>query len=260
MAAAVRLQPPGLHDNSLIWPDYGPAITKHLWNSGRPCSSGTRFKACFCIQGHLLSLWYGQSVVGSFTGLEGSKLDFHLCHAVNAADQQASMGLVCQEEVLSARLNFVYFLLFSQRQLARAAKILMQVVCLLSLLGPAVMCAHLEVPDRFARVIVQVVQMLATIMQPGNHGDPDEPETILHYNGWDTIRVAASAGSFLVELLHMRTASTSPMSVKSPREFLEACQGEWAIVCHAQKDVGQMALCKCSPCSVSLLEAVMFES
>ncbi len=151
------------------------------------------------------------------------------------------MGLVCQEQVLSARLNFVFFLLFSQRQLARAAKILMQVVCLLSLLGPTVTCVHLEVLDRFARVIVQVVQMLAIIMQPGNHANLDEPETILHYNGWDTLRVAASAGSFLIELLHMRTASTSPMSVKSPREFLEACQGEWAIVCHTQTDVGKWA-------------------
>ncbi len=131
-------------------------------------------------------------MVGSFTGLVGTNLDFHLCHAVNAADQQASMGLVCQEEVLSARLNFVHFLLFSQRRLARAAKILMQVVCLLD---PAVLCAHLEMPDRFARL---TVQMLATIMQPGNHGNPDEPETILHYNGWDTIRLAASAGSFII--------------------------------------------------------------
>ncbi|KAL0049705.1 hypothetical protein WJX82_007947 [Trebouxia sp. C0006] len=158
VAAATRLQPPGLHDNSHMWPDYSPAITKQLWNSG----------------------------------LEGSKLDFHLCHAVNAVDQQASMGLVCQEEVLSARMNFVCFLLFSQRQLARAAKILMQ--------------------------------MLATIMQPANHDNQGEPETVLQYNGWDTTRVAASASSFLIELLHMRTASSSPMSVKSPQEFLEACQ------------------------------------
>ncbi len=164
--------------------------------------------------------------VGSFTGLEGSDLDFHLCHAVNTADQQASVGLVCQEEVMSARLNLVYFLLFSQRQLARGAKVLMQVICLLSLLGPAVMCAHLEMPDRFAMVMVQVVQMLATIMESGNHDDLDDTETILHFHGWDTTRVAASAGSFLIELLHMRTASTSPMSVKSPRDFLEACQGE----------------------------------
>ncbi len=160
------------------------------------------------------------------------------------------MGLVCQEEVLSARLNFVHFLLFSQRQLARAAKILMQVVCLLD---PAVLCAHLEMPDRFARVTVQVVQMLATVMQPGNHGNPDEPETILHYNGWDTIRLAASAGSFIIQLLHMRAARTSPMSVKSPQECLEACQGELLVVSHAQKE----CLCKCSPCSVTLLEAVM---
>ena len=179
--------------------------------------------------------------MSAFTGLEGSDLDFHLCHAVNAADQQASMGLLYQEEVLSARLNFVHFLLFSQRQLARAAKILLQVICLLSLLGPAVMCAHLKMPDRFATVIVQVVQMLATIMQPGNRGDPDEPETILHYNGWDTIRVAASAGSFLIELLHMRTASTSPMSVKSPQDFLEACSGKQALISPVQKDVIQMA-------------------
>ncbi|DBA93592.1 TPA: hypothetical protein ACH3X3_013671 [Trebouxia sp. C0006] len=159
VAAAIRLQPPGLHDNSHMWPNYSPVITKRLWNSG----------------------------------LEGSKLDFYLCHAIHAADQQASMGFVSQEEVLSARLNFVCFLLFSRRQLARAAKILMQ-----------------------------VVKVLATIMQPGNHGN--EPETILQYNGWDTTRVAASAGSFLVELLHMRTARTSPMSVKSPQDFLDACQ------------------------------------
>ncbi len=193
-----------------------------------------------------------------FTGLEGSDLDFHLCHAVNTADQQASVGLVCQEEVLSARLNFVYFLLFSQRQLARAAKILMQVICLLSLLGPAVMCAHLEVPDRLARVIVQVVQMLATIMESGNHDGPDEAEAILHFHGWDTTKVAASAGSFLIELLHMRTARTSPMSVTSPRDFLEACQGQLATSSLAQKDVGQMAFCKCSLCNISLLEAVLF--
>lgn len=164
--------------------------------------------------------------MGSFTGLEGSDLDFHLCHAVNTADQQASVGLASQEEVLSARLNFVYFLLFSQRQLARGAKILIQVVCLLSLLGPAVTCAHLELPDRFARVIVQVVQMLASIMQPGDYDEPDDPEIILHFHGWDTTRVAASASSFLIELLHMRTARTSPMSIKSPRDFLEACQGK----------------------------------
>ena len=170
----------------------------------------------------LYELWYGQSIMSACTGLEGSKLDFYLCHAIHAADQQASMGFVSQEEVLSARLNFVCFLLFSWRQLARAAKILMQVICLPSLLGPAVI--HLEVPDRFARVIVQVVKVLATIMQPGNHGN--EPETILQYNGWDTTRVAASAGSFLVELLHMRTARTSPMSVKSPQDFLDACQGD----------------------------------
>jgi hypothetical protein len=170
----------------------------------------------------LYELWYGQSIMSTCTGLEGSKLDFYLCHAIHAADQQASMGFVSQEEVLSARLNFVCFLLFSRRQLARAAKILMQVICLPSLLGPAVI--HLEVPDRFARVIVQVVKVLATIMQPGNHGN--EPETILQYNGWDTTRVAASAGSFLVELLHMRTARTSPMSVKSPEDFLDACQGD----------------------------------
>ena len=120
------------------------------------------------------------------------------------------------------------------------------------------MCAHLEVPDRFARVIVQVVQMLATIMQPGNHDDPDEPETILHFHGWDTIRVAASAGSFLIELLHMRTASTSPMSVKSPQDFLEACQGQLATNSLAQKDMEQMAFCKCSLCNIHLLEAVLF--
>jgi len=239
VAAATRLQPPGLHGNSLIWPDYAPAITKRLWNSGTPCISGTTTHSLFWHLRTLVELWYGQSMVTSFTGLEGSKAlqackrDFHLCHAVNAADQQASMGLVCQEEVLSARLNFVYFLLFSQQQLARATKTLMQVVCLL---GPAVMCVHLEVPDRFARVIVQVVQMLATIMQPGNHDDSDEPATILHYNGWHTLRVAASAGSFLIELLHMRTARTSPMSIKSPQEFLEACQREWQslqAVCNA---------------------------
>ena len=178
-------------------------------------------------------------MVGSFTGLEGSALDFHLCHAVNIADQQAGFGLVCQEEVLSARLNFVSFLLFSQRQLARGAKILMQVICFLSLLGPAVKCAQLELPDRFARVIMQVVQMLATIMESGSHDGSDEAEAILHFHGWDTTKVAASAGSFLIELLHMRTARTSPMSVKSPRDFLEACQGKQAPKSIAQKELGK---------------------
>ena len=140
------------------------------------------------------------------------------------------MGLVCQEEVLSARMNFVCFLLFSQRQLARAAKILMQVICLRTLLGLVVTIAYLEVLDTFAKVIVQLVQMLATIMQPANHDNQGEPETVLQYNGWDTTRVAASASSFLIELLHMRTASSSPMSVKSPQEFLEACQGKCALI------------------------------
>ncbi len=181
--------------------------------------------------------------MSAFTGLEASDLDFHLCHAVNTADQQASMGLLYQEEVLSARLNFVHFLLFSQRQLARAAKILIQEICLLSLLGPAVMCAHLEMPDRFATVTVQVVQMLANIMQPGDHDDPDEPQSILHFHGWDTTRVAASAGSFLIELLHMRTASTSPISVKSPKDFLDACSSKRALISPVQKDVRQMAVC-----------------
>jgi len=102
-------------------------------------------------------------------------------------------------------------------------------------------------------VIVQVVQMLATNMESGNHDGPDEAEAILHLHGWDTTKVAASAGSFLIELLHMRTARTSPMSVKSPRDFLEACQGQLATNSLAQKDVEQMAFRKCS-----LLEAVLF--
>ena len=227
VAAATRLQPPGLHDNSHMWPNYSPAITKQLWNSGRLCSPGASSQSLFFYSKYLR---YGPSVVCSFTGLEGSKLDFHLCHAVNAVDQQASMGLVCQEEVLSARMNFVCFLLFSQRQLARAAKILMQVICLRTLLGLVVTIAYLEVLDTFAKVIVQLVQMLATIMQPANHDNQGEPETVLQYNGWDTTRVAASASSFLIELLHMRTASSSPMSVKSPQEFLEACQGKCALI------------------------------
>ena len=55
----------------------------------------------------------------------------------------------------------------------------------------------------------------------------------------------------------MRTAKTSPMSVKSPRDFLEACQGKQAPKSVAQKDVGQMALCKRSLRNVSLLETML---
>ena len=47
VAAATRLQPPGLHGNSLLWPDYCPAITKQLWNSGKPCSSDTSSDSFF---------------------------------------------------------------------------------------------------------------------------------------------------------------------------------------------------------------------
>lgn len=52
------------------------------------------------------------------------------------------------------------------------------------------------------------------------------PRTRLCLDGQDVTQAAACAGSFLIELLHMRTARFCPVSVSGPEDFFQACQGK----------------------------------
>jgi hypothetical protein len=54
---------------------------------------------------------------------------------------------------------------------------------------------------------------------------PEVAEGRLGYSMIQLAIQAASAGAYLIDLLHMRSLKFSPMSAASPDDFLKACQG-----------------------------------
>jgi len=55
--------------------------------------------------------------------------------------------------------------------------------------------------------------------------DPEVAEDHLGYSTMQLSIPAATAGAYLIDLLHMRSLKFSPMSASTPDDFLKACQG-----------------------------------
>ncbi|KAL0019385.1 hypothetical protein WJX77_004716 [Trebouxia sp. C0004] len=123
------------------------------------------------------------------------QLDYHLVHT----EYKSSMWhqLLGQHyfraENIADLMELIYFLWFEARQLTRAANMLSKVLSLLA-------------EDRASAA-------------------PEVAEDRLGYSTIQLAIPAASAGAYLIDLLHMRSLKFSPMSAADPDDFLKACQG-----------------------------------
>ncbi|KAL0024861.1 hypothetical protein WJX79_007367 [Trebouxia sp. C0005] len=123
------------------------------------------------------------------------QLDYHLVHT----EYKSSMWhqLLGQHhfraENIADLMELIYFLWFEARQLTRAANMLLKVLNLLA-------------ADRASAA-------------------PEVAEDRLGYSTIQLAIPAATAGTYLIDLLHMRSLRFSPMSAATPDDFLKACQG-----------------------------------
>lgn len=70
-----------------------------------------------------------------------------------------------------------------------------------------------------------LLQVLALLDQDRASADPEAAEMWLGYSTMHMAIYAACAGSYLLDLLHMRCLTRSPMSAQDPDTFLKSCQG-----------------------------------
>jgi hypothetical protein len=54
---------------------------------------------------------------------------------------------------------------------------------------------------------------------------PGQSQQHLWYNNPELAMSASSAGSYLIDMLHMRVLHLSPLAISAPEAFLEACTG-----------------------------------
>lgn len=70
-------------------------------------------------------------------------------------------------------------------------------------------------------VLLQALEMLVDFGKPA----PGQSQQHLWYNNPELAMSASSAGSYLIDLLHMRVLHLSPLAISAPEAFLEACTG-----------------------------------
>lgn len=70
-----------------------------------------------------------------------------------------------------------------------------------------------------------LLQVLTLLAEDRASAAPEVAEDRLGYSTIQLAIPAASAGAYLIDLLHMRSLKFSPMSATSPDDFLKACQG-----------------------------------
>ena len=74
-------------------------------------------------------------------------------------------------------------------------------------------------------VDTKALQVIALLAEDRADAAPHMAELCLGYSNMQMAISAACVGSYLVDLLHMRSLAFSPMSAKHPDIFLKACQG-----------------------------------
>ncbi len=82
------------------------------------------------------------------------------------------------------------------------------------------------------QVWLQALEILADFGKPA----PGQSQQHLWYNNPELAMSASSAGSYLIDLLHMRVLHLSPLAISAPQAFLQACSG-------------MLAHCLCAACS-----------
>ena len=70
-------------------------------------------------------------------------------------------------------------------------------------------------------VLLQALELLVDFGKPA----PGQSQQHLWYNNPELAMSASSAGSYLIDLLHMRVLHLSPLAISAPEAFLEACTG-----------------------------------
>ena len=90
---------------------------------------------------------------------------------------------------------------------------------------------------------VSLLQVLGLLAEDRAPADPEVAEDRLGYSTLQMAISAACAGSYLIDLLHMRCLRSSPMSARDPDDFLKACQGQLPTVANLSSvshDAGRM--------------------
>lgn len=75
--------------------------------------------------------------------------------------------------------------------------------------------------------LMQALEILVDFGKPA----PGQSQHQLWFSNQDLAMSASSAGSFLMDLLHMRVLAFSPLAISAPAAFLQACSGMPALVC-----------------------------
>ncbi len=70
-------------------------------------------------------------------------------------------------------------------------------------------------------MLLQALELLVDFGKPA----PGQSQQHLWYNNPELAMSASSAGSYLIDLLHMRVLHLSPLAISAPEAFLEACTG-----------------------------------
>lgn len=69
------------------------------------------------------------------------------------------------------------------------------------------------------------MQVLTLLAEDRASAAPEIAENRLGYSTIQLAIPAATAGAYLIDMLHMRTLKFSPMSASTPDDFLKACHG-----------------------------------
>ena len=69
------------------------------------------------------------------------------------------------------------------------------------------------------------LQVIALLKEDRAFAPIQIAEDCLGYSSLQTMCCAACIGTYLIDLLHMRSLQLSPMSAADPDVFLRACQG-----------------------------------
>ncbi len=70
-------------------------------------------------------------------------------------------------------------------------------------------------------MLLQALELLVDFGKPA----PGQSQQHLWYNNPELAMSASSAGSYLIDMLHMRVLHLSPLAISAPEAFLEACTG-----------------------------------
>ncbi|KAL3158632.1 hypothetical protein ABBQ32_011382 [Trebouxia sp. C0010 RCD-2024] len=154
------------------------------------------------------------------------QLDYHLCHTEHKSSRwRHALGEHhFRAENISDLMELVYFLWFEARQLCRAA--------------------------------IMLTKVLALLAQDRASAEPEAAEKWMGYSTMHMAIYAACAASYLLDLLHMRHFTCSPLSAQVPDIFLKACQGEDCLPGAATTPDDQFEWCGGPYSSTDLADAV----